>query len=407
MNQKSRGFVKNLFSEYYMQAYSPKAPPTMERREFGFVLFEGFVLRHKSFRSVYELKHFLGSSAPMDVYYSCAYYENPEAEMAQKAWLGADLIFDVDADHIPTNCEKIHDEWFCGVCGFAGKGVKPEKCPICNSEKFSVTSWPCETCLESAKTETTKLLDILMDDFGFSSSEIQTFFSGHRGYHVQIESEALSTLDSAARKEIVDYITCLGLETPLQNAGEIKAKTSTSNQTGYGWSKRLNVGLIEFIRNAEENDLIKIGLKRNIAEAIMQNKESLLKHLTISGRWKSIRGVGSETVRILKKHVANLQSAKIDTVVTTDIHRLIRLSETLHGKTGLKKTWFPTNEIEVFDPFKKASAFKKGTITLFVSDSPKFKLNGETFGPYKNQKVELPTSAAILLICKNKAEVLE
>jgi DNA primase small subunit len=37
------------------------------------------------------------------------------------------------------------------------------------------------------------------------------FFSGHRGYHVQIENEVVKTLDAMARKEIVDYVSGLGL----------------------------------------------------------------------------------------------------------------------------------------------------------------------------------------------------
>ncbi|MEM1565867.1 MAG: DNA primase small subunit PriS [Candidatus Bathyarchaeia archaeon] len=397
MNQKSYNFIRSFFSEYYRRHYSPEAPSKMEKREFGFSLFEGIMLRHKSISNPEELKNFLEASTPMDAYYSCAYYESPTAEMDRKGWLGADLIFDVDADHIPTRCDKVHDEWVCSSCGFVGKGVTPEKCPICYGEKFNVTTWPCETCLESAKAETIKLLDMLMDDFGFSDKEINVFFSGHRGYHVQIESETILSLDATARKEIVDYVTGLGFNAePLESAQRIFC----------GWGKRSHVGVLEFIRKAEESDLRKIGIKRNAAKAIIQNKNVLLEKWA-SGAWWGVKGVGPETIRRLMEHVCNLQSAKIDTVVTTDIHRLIRLPETLHGKTGLKKTWFPTSEIESFDPFDRALAFKKDTVSLFVLDAPKFRLGGETFGPYKRQKVELPVSAAVLLICKNKAEVLD
>jgi hypothetical protein len=79
----------------------------------------------------------------------------------------------------------------------------------------------------------------------------------------------------------------------------------------------------------------------------------------------------------------------------------------LHGKTGLKKVEFPISKIEDFDPFESAVAFKKGAATVFVSDAPKFKLDGEIFGPYRNQRVELPMAAAMLLVCKGRAEVVE
>ena len=101
----------------------------------------------------------------------------------------------------------------------------------------------------------------------------------------------------------------------------------------------------------------------------------------------------------------DLESAKIDTVVTTDTHRLIRMNGTLHGKTGLKKVEFPVKNLEDFDPFEEAVAFKEGAVKVFVSDAPEFRLGGNMWGPYKNQTVELPTAAAILLICKGRAEV--
>lgn len=65
------------------------------------------------------------------------------------------------------------------------------------------------------------------------------------------------------------------------------------------------------------------------------------------------------------------------------------------------------SNIENFDPFKEAVAFRKGSAYVLVSEAPRFSLGGEAFGPYKNQRVELPTAAAILLICKKRAEVAE
>jgi len=118
-------------------------------------------------------------------------------------------------------------------------------------------------------------------------------------------------------------------------------------------------------------------------------------------------GVGDGTWMRLAEYVKEDKAAKIDTVVTTDIHRLIRMNGTLHGKTGLKKVEFPAKNLQDFDPFSGAVAFKKGKAKVLVFDAPEFKLSGETLGPYKNQTVELPTAAAVLLICKRRAEVAE
>jgi DNA primase small subunit len=117
--------------------------------------------------------------------------------------------------------------------------------------------------------------------------------------------------------------------------------------------------------------------------------------------------VGDETWFKVAAYLTNLESAKIDTVVTTDIHRLIRMNGTLHGKTGLKKIEFPIAELDNFDPFTEAVAFKEGTANVFVSSAPEFRLSGNMFGPYKSQTVKLPTAAAVLLICKGRAQAVK
>jgi DNA primase small subunit len=401
---KSVDFVRGIFRDYYMKNYAPKSSISkMEQREFGFIMFEGWMQRHKSFSQMSELKEFLQNSVPSDSYYSCAHYESPEAEMDRKGWIGADLIFDIDADHIPTPCDKIHDEWVCGGCGFSGKGVTPEKCPACGSEKFNAKTWPCEICLASAKAETLKLLDMLTEDFGFSEKEIHVFFSGHRGYHVSVGCEVVMALDSIARKEIVDYVSSLGLDVSSYDLTRREALAGD-----YGWSKRLNQGIRDFIKNAKDEDLGNIGLKKNVIDALSRSKDSISSRLQANGKWSpSVKGVGPDSWRRMAEHVAKLQSAKIDTVVTTDIHRLIRLADTLHGKTGFLKVEFPVSTTASFDPFKDAIAFKEGTATVNVSDAPEFRLGDELFGPYRDKKVELPTAAAVLLICKGRAEVAE
>jgi len=409
---KSIAFVQKVFRKYYAKDFSlSESFPLIEKREFGFALFEGWMLRHKSFKNKGELKFFLQNSVPLDAYFSCAYYEDPETEMERKGWLGADLIFDIDADHIPTPCDKFHDNWVCGVCGLTGKGFTPNKCPVCGSEKFEVSTWPCEICLNSAKAETVKLLGMLTQDFGFSKKNIRVFFSGHRGYHVHVESEAVRMLDAIARKEIVDYVSGLGLEVFLHGFSRKSLRETPSSQgrhlNAFGWGKRLALGMQSFILNAEQESLRKIGITKKIAGTILQNRDVILKSWLNKGTWSAVRGIGFETWRKIAEQSAKLESAKIDTVVTTDIHRLIRLVGTLHGKTGFKKVEFPISTIDDFDPFKSAVAFKTGTVPVFVSDAPEFRVGDEVFGPYRKQRVELPTAAAMLLVCKGRAEVIK
>jgi DNA primase small subunit len=331
--------------------------------------------------------------------------------MEQKGWLGADLIFDIDADHIPTPCAKTHDKWTCNNCGTVGKGVLPEKCPACGEQKFDEKTWPCEICLESAKKETIKLIDTLTKDFGFPTKDISVSFSGHRGYHLHIENRAVQALDSMARKEIVDYILGIGLETGfhgLEERGEKKSRVLAGpGLDDLGWRGRISRGTYEFLLNATPEELEKIGLKKKFIEALTQHEKKILKSWEEKGPWGILMRGGVTSWKKIAQRGVEMQSAKIDTVVTTDIHRLIRLNNTLHGKTGLKKIEVPFNDIEKFDPFKSAIAFKKGAVKVLVSDAPEFRLGDQTYGPYRNRQVELPTAAALLLLCKGMAEAKE
>jgi DNA primase small subunit len=160
--------------------------------------------------------------------------------------------------------------------------------------------------------------------------------------------------------------------------------------------------MTEFLLNATKEDLKAVGLKN---KGLVDNKETIIKRAINEGKWESINGVSVQTWLKLAEYIRDQQSAKIDTVVTTDIHRLIRMNGTLHGKTGLKKVEFPAKNLQDFDPFTGAVAFKKGKVKVLVSDAPEFRMSGETLGPYKNQTVELPVAAAVMLICKRRAEV--
>jgi len=409
----SSKYVHDMFSQYYTtNADIPSPHLSVEKREFAFALFSGQVmLRHKCFDNQKGLGAFLEEVIPSDAYYSCAYYTFPAEDMDRKGWLGADLVFDIDADHIPTACGKVHDKWVCGSCGFVGKGIVPDGCPVCGGQKFDISTWLCEECLNSAKSESIKLIDMLKGDFGFSEKEIQIFFSGHRGYHVHVESETIKTLDTIARREIVDYVSGFGLGMgPFDLDTKRSSKTrvrSGLRRVDSGWSSRIAKGVHDLISEADQDRYTEIGLNRSTTKAMIQNKGTIIKSWESIGPYPTVKRIGFETWRKLIKHCAESLSAKIDTVVTTDIHRLIRLPGTLHGKTGLKKVEFPISRLEDFDPLKSAVVFKNGAVTIFVSDVPKFRIGDRTFGPYHNQRIELPTAAALLLICKKRARVAE
>jgi len=412
MSSLSQNFIRDKFADYYKQHSTSILPPSsLERREFGFFLLEKRVmLRHKGFRDADGLRSSLCTIVPSDVYYSSAYYERPEEEMKAKGWLGADLIFDIDADHIPTPCTTVHDIWVCTGCGASGRGVSPQKCPTCGKGKFKEKTWPCEVCLEAAKAEAIKLIDVLTEDFGFSSEVLTVAFSGHRGYHVHVESEVVRDFDSLARKEIVDYVMGIGLDAKfhgLRKGATTERRVPGPDLNDRGWRGRVAKGTYDFLLTASKEDLIKTGLKTQHINPLIKHREALLKSWKQKGPWGVVKGISPETWRKIAQYGVEKQSVKIDTVVTPDINRLIRLSNSLHGKTGLKKIEFPITGIEDFDPLKSAVAFKEGEITVLVSEAPQFRVEDKIYGPFERQKVELPTAAALMLLCKGVAKVVQ
>ena len=411
MSSLSQRFIQQKFGEYYKQhSDSILAPSSFERREFGFLLLEKKVMmRHKAFRNVEALRSALADVVPSDVYYSSAYYERPEEEMKSKGWLGADLVFDIDADHISTPCANIHDYWVCTKCGASDRGKHPPVCS-CGGTKFKEKTFPCEICLEASKIEAIKLVDMLTTDFGFSSDDLTVAFSGHRGYHVHVESKSVRELDSLARKEIVDYVMGIGLEAQFHGLGKSSdpgKRIAGPDLNEPGWRGRVARGTYDFLSSASKEDLIQAGLKTVHINAILKHRDTILENWSQNGPWGSIKGITPETWKKIAEFGGVKQSANIDTVVTPDINRLIRLSNSLHGKTGLKKVVFPISDLETFDPLKRAVAFKDGAVTVHVSDAPQFRVEDQTFGPFKRQNVELPTAAAMMLLCKGVAKVVQ
>lgn len=405
-SQKSNEFIKSKFAEYYNKHAILKAPTNIKNREFGFFTFgKKSMIRHLSFKSEEELKTFLEKTVPSDAFSSSAYYEHPTAKMNEKAWFGADLIFDIDADHIPTSCDKAHDEWTCRDCGHQHKGQTLEKCPKCKGQKLDVKSWPCEVCLNSARIETSKLIDMLIQDFGFRKEEMHVFFSGHRGYHVHVENEAFRGVDTLGRKEVVDYIGGLGLDLTLHGFDNKRTESKHVHYGGldnFGWRGRILKCIDDSVCDAKRKDCRTADLKDTGASSAKREEKMHRKP-------RSKRSTSSEPIPSKKKieRCKDYASTKIDTVVTTDVHRLIRLPGSLHSKTGLRKVEFPLSNLKEFDPFKSAVPLMKGTVRVSVFNSPKFRLCEETFGPYKSEEVDLSVAAAVLLICRGRAEVVE
>lgn len=290
------------------------------------------------------------------------------------------------------------------------------KCPECGHEKLEEKAWLCDRCLIAAKEEVLKLIEFLVEDFGIKSQEMHLFFSGHRGYHLHILTEKLKSLDDMQRKEIVDYVIGIGLDPAEQGLYQDLLDNKHSivvgpELTDPGWRGRLARGVYQVLTELDQDQLIRLGFTRGAANQIVDERERIKKEWSKKMLWGSFQDkwrINDKVWRNIVEKALKLVAlpAKIDTVVTTDIHRLIRLPETLNGKTGFRAAMIDLNRLEEFDPFYEPMVFH-GTQRVKIKDAPAIRIRDEKFGPFVDEMVELPLAGAVLLVAKGVALPVE
>lgn len=359
---QGKELVKNLFKQYYRwNALKIQIPDQFDKREFGFILFdkEEQMFRHISFKRKEDIFHFFKEKYPKHAYFSTAYYANPEIPvMGEKGWLGANLVFDIDIDHIPTSCKNMHDRWFCLNCGFKGNGMIPVKCPKCGSERIKKETWVCEKCIEIAKNYTLKLIDLLIDIFGFSLNEMKIVFSGHRGFHVHIISNDIMKLDQRGRREIVNFVKGEGLIQYILDRIKAQGVFNLSVDMN-GWYSKLARTLYELFLTQNIDFLKKeIGISKKSLEFLKNNKEKMLRNFERTLTWRLPLSFNEEDLKRILNYAISKNNIPIDERVTIDIRRLIRVINSLHGKTGFRVIQMSYQDLELFS-LKKAIVFNK------------------------------------------------
>ncbi len=369
-------FLSRAYKAYYFRhVESVEVPEEIERREFGYLNFEDAMVRHLTFPNEGEFKAMMVRESPRSAYCSVAYYDSPDLPMEEKGYRKADLAFDIDSDDLELPCTAEHDFSLCGNCGRPFK-AGGEKCVLCGSSIVSAIHWVCEKCLSGAHEEATKLVDFLQLDFGISPSEIRVYFSGNRGYHVSVVGSRYETLDQRGRSEMVEYVVGKGFTArqmgllPRRAASELYPRLPIPEEPG--WRGRVAAALANMEGGASREELA--------------------------------RAFGEQPERIegMIQKAVDMSAARVDAGVTIDTHRVFRMGETLHDKSGLLKKRY--DRLDGADPLVDAVAFGSDPVRVSVGYSPKFWLLGSSFGPYDKARVELPTYAAVYLMAKGLAE---
>ena len=373
MNARTKAFLESKFREYYHNAVI-ELPPTFRAREWAFVLFDSaypklVMRRHKSFGSQKELYAYLGAVSPAHVYYSTACYAHPSASrMQDKTWEGADIIFDLDADKLVTN----------------------------SAPQYALM-------LTAVKKETAKLLDFLMNDFGFDHLDFNIVFSGGRGYHVHLREARLTTLGAHERREVVNYLTGTGLEPEYL----LKRTNLMPTDDNSCWEIRINSWIDRYFKRLQELDTetaimelasVKAIGKRRAKEIVNElSQDSTIQPLLQSklmplAAWKSL----------IREAIAQIK-VNIDVPVTADTKRLIRLPTSLHGGSGLRVTPLTLDEFRHFNPLTDAVVFSDQFISVKALKPTTAELKGKTI-KVQQGTTELPEHTAVYLMARGLAE---
>lgn len=396
MDGNSR-FLMKSFRKYY-RVNTPILPDRFSRREFGFMFFDkSFVQRHMSFRSQDDLRRFMIGQVPAHSYYSTSYYRRPDAPtMDEKGWMGAELIFDLDADHLDGAKQMTYAEM-----------------------------------LRQIRSEMIGLVDnFLLGDLGFDESQVHITFSGGRGYHAHVRTPDVMTLGTQERRELVDYITCSGLNMnwvfPVKQVVTSEMPTQSGvrkNVAEYrlipgpdsgGWRKRMRGGLMDVVNVFCEQDLPQIrkefpSLKGTDGKTIMKVKENLREKrdsLFVMNTMAILENSSQKMLmKIMKDDVAHRLAGEVDEPVTADIKRLIRLPGSVHGKSGLRVTPITRDELTDFDPLQMAvpDEYSDELVKLTMRGDTKLDMKGEHFN--LSGEVQVPEWAAIFLVGRKMADV--
>lgn len=397
MDQNSR-FLLKMFRRYYKENEMPM-PSRFGRREFGFMYFDrDFMQRHMSFSNPTEMRKFMIAQVPKHSYYSTAYYRRPNAPtMEEKGWMGADLIFDLDADHLE------------------------------GAEDMSYSQM-----MDQIKKEMINLLDsFLYNDLGFDEKDVGIYFSGGRGYHAHIELNDVTGLGSHERREIVDFVTSNGLdidrvfrqENVVRSVVNVKGQERNNISTfrtippedSGGWWLRMRNGLKDVVNDVCDQDTKDLkrtypSIKSMSPKTIESYKDDLIKSrdvIFVNNRMATLKkGTQDMLIKIMKEDVAYRLSGEVDEPVTADIKRLIRLPGSLHGKTGLKVMPITRDELNGFDPLLDAlpESYTSDPITVNVKRKTNIKINGERFD-LDIGVTEVPEYAAVFLVGRRIADI--
>lgn len=307
-----------------------------DKREFGFQVVKNDQIRfvrNISFATPTDLLRYIRKQIPLAIYVGAIYSEGPnyyeQRTIQQLDWIRREFIFDIDL----TEYDLVRP------CDCKGKNMV------------------CELCWELINASIHWIHETLLEDFGVK--EIKWVFSGRRGVHAWILDYNMSLLDEEQRTAIVEYLTFF--------KGEgTSASYSPNARYNTKYQERTNELLFQsFFKNATISQIEKLGFSTQRSKFILDQRDRvgvntsfLNNYVFNTDKLKVATPLQSYPSR--EKILQNIilqWSPRIDTAVTIDLRRILRMPGSVHGESGKLVKFLDYDEIDFFNPIYEESLY--------------------------------------------------
>ena len=177
-----------------------------------------------------------------------------------------------------------------------------------------------------------------------------------------------------------------------------------------GWQKKIIDWILGKMENSDSEELALYGGVSNaLAKKLITMRSTIISGIS-SGMLYQFPGSKAEAFwnSLIASAIDSLKLG-IDRQTSIDLHKIIRLPETIHGGTGLMAKKIPLEKLAEFDALRECISFSGDEVKVkAIAEIPEFELNARKFGKFgANEEIKLPEYAAIYLLARNAAQLAE
>jgi DNA primase catalytic subunit len=278
--------------------------------------------------------------------------------------------------------------------------------------------------IEEMADHTLRLVNTLESEFG--AKEIVITFSGRRGFHVRVLDEAYRLLDSKVRRSIMHYL--MGEKINIReimrgmdfNSFKGEVKCSMHPWSHGGWAGKLRIATNSIMRELDTvsdptqcavNFINKYHTKKITTKQTNELVNRMIspmarQQITKNGDVRAFLGQKAtktfmlNTLDMFFNHAKKVYAIELDTSVTGDVRRLLRMPGGINLKQGYACMVIDKEHLEDMDLLFFSAEMTFGHEEVQVKVNKPVSING-----YRDFKLQpgvhtLPMCEAMLVLCQ-------